>query len=271
MKRLSVLFAFLALIGCNKANDSRTFVERGLRSSQFDTRPVPLKIGNAYLAIPRNYIDSFERTGKDGTFIKTGGVLLYAHWPTMEGRTPENRNQIYSAESNNGYHTVSMMIDGLNSLRYPDDDDDFEFGYRYSVSGSGKEKEPLGSVLREGSAYGYERYIRKNNWRIAFDHGPTALILRKLDSRGRITSYAYCDAHEFQKAPNYKPGASFRHNSVCDLHVHHRTFTILSHFVESNRLAEVANLEVAIRHKVDEFIAAGEAIRRQGSHTSEIP
>jgi len=259
------IFVCLALSGCDKMADSKTFIERGLRSSQFDTRPVPLKIGDTYLAIPRNYIDSFDRTGKDGTFIKTTGVLLFAHWPTMEGRTPANRDEIYSVESRNGYHSVDIMIDGINGLRYPNDDDEFEFTYRGRTVGYPNEKDPRGSITRDGSFYGYERYIRKNDWRFAFDHGPTALILRKLDQRDRLTSYVYCDSHEIEKSHDYKPQEYYRRRSGCDLYVHHRQFQIKSHFLEENRLAEVAKLEAAIRRKVDEFIAEGEAIHRQGA------
>lgn len=250
----------MGLNSCDKPTDPKTFVERGQSGGQFDTRPVPLKIGDTYLGIPRNYIDSFERTGKDGPFIKTGGALLFAHWPTMEGRTPSNRDEIYSAQSRNGYHTVSMLIGGLNGLRYPDDDDEFEFVYRGRTAGYPSGKDLPGPVSRDGSIYGYERYIRQNNWRIAFSHGPTALILRKLDRRGRITSYVYCDSHEIQKAKNY---SGFFH-SGCDLYVHHRGFEVKSHFREESRLVEVAELEAAIRSKMDEFIAVGEAIRSQG-------
>lgn len=258
----ALVLASTLLSGCEQTSESNTFIDRGLFSSQFDTQPIPLKIGDTYLAIPRNYIDSFERTGKDGPFIKTGGVLLFAHWPTMAGRTQQNRNEIYSVESKNGYHTVSMMIDGLNGLRYPNDDDEFEFVYRGRTVGYPNEKEKHGEVSRDGNIYGFERYVRKNNWRLAFNHGPTALILRKLDKRGRIASYVYCDSHEIEKSQNY---SGFFH-SGCNLYIHHRGFELKSHFLEENRLAEVPQLESAIRMKVDDFIAAGEVIRRQGSN-----
>lgn len=252
------------LAGCDGSSASQSFFEPGLTSSQFDTRLMPLKIGETYLAIPRNYIFRVEGDGSEGAFTEAGVVLLFAHWPTMEGRTPANRDQIYSAQSKNGYHVVSMFIQSLNGLRYPDDHDEFEFGYRLKVNGSENDPESPGPVVRDGSIYGYERYIRKNNWRIAFDNGPTALILRKLDANGRITSYVYCEASEFRKAPNYDPKGG-RQNSTCELYIHHRNLQIDSSFVENNRLAEVAELEAAIRRKVDAFIAAGDALRRKGA------
>lgn len=103
---------------------------------------------------------------------------------------------------------------------------------------------------------------------MSFYHGPTALILRKLDKRGRIASYVYCDSHEIEKSQNKKinyddKNERFIQQSVCNLYVHYDGFEIKSSFVEGNRLTEVAELEEAIRSKMDEFIAAGEAIRSQ--------
>ena len=51
------------------------------------------------------------------------------------------------------------------------------------------------------------------------------------------------------------------------MYVHQRGFEIKSHFLEGNRLTEVAELEEAIRSKMDEFIAAGEAIRSKRGKT----
>jgi len=57
---------------------------------RLDAEPIPFKIGSRYFVIPANVLDSPPDGGREGEFNVDDGALLLFAWPTMEGRTRAN-------------------------------------------------------------------------------------------------------------------------------------------------------------------------------------
>lgn len=229
---------------------------------RLDVEPIPFKIGSRYFVIPANILDSPPDGGREGEFYVDDGALLLFAWPTMEGRTKKNWQDLdYPIPG--GFKGVRLLV--YRRIK-PGDTSDYllqRFRHRVRTPGTSLECEnPLdesrcpelyqgaddliGRLPDVGGFKHFERYDRSYR-----DPNFMSDVYLQVEG-GKLSSFYVC---------NRPIGA--RKGKVCTIYFADNDYSYQASFnFERITMPDWHLIRDAVIRRMDEFAQDGEAFRK---------
>jgi hypothetical protein len=235
---------------------------------RLDAEPVPVKMGDGYYAVPANVLDSPPEGKLEDGFYVDNGMLLVFLWPSMEGRTKENWSELAA----NGSRRVSVLVNTIK--RGVEPQQDLRASFRaYALNVPGHKPTCADPLIEEECPDLYAAQDRRfvplpdNGSFLHFERRDeqqpddarfmSDIYLRSIN--GTLASFIICN----------RPTTS-RTGTVCSLHFNHQRYWYKASFDFSRiSIAESENLQSAVVHKLEQFEAAGEQLRKSTSGGSK--